>query len=190
MIEGHDRKWSIRWPVTGGQWCKRPIIERWFRQIQCRRQAMKAMIAMEVDVRANSGACRRLGGCFEDEAQKSTTKTFAVSESSHQTRSDQGWFAAFNFFCSNRWGLGQIFHSSSIGIPFRPLALFSGFVMAPQPSGRIRRYQDVLTTTLHRRFLKAAFVSLVVCYLEAFIIGAKSSCGYCISLSMFVVSRD
>ncbi|KAL8718716.1 MAG: hypothetical protein Q9225_004180 [Loekoesia sp. 1 TL-2023] len=44
----------------------------------------------------------------------------------------------------------------------------------PAPN-RIRLYREFLTPALHRRFTQAAGVSLLVCYVEAVIIGDKSS---------------
>ncbi|KAL8814021.1 MAG: hypothetical protein Q9223_006727 [Gallowayella weberi] len=46
----------------------------------------------------------------------------------------------------------------------------------PTPS-RTRPYRELLTPSLHRRFTKAAGVSLLLCYLEAIVIGDKSSSG-------------
>ncbi|KAL8825232.1 MAG: hypothetical protein Q9170_007873 [Blastenia crenularia] len=42
-------------------------------------------------------------------------------------------------------------------------------------SNRTRLYREFLTPTLHRRFTQAAGVSLVICYVEAVILGDKSS---------------
>ena len=41
---------------------------------------------------------------------------------------------------------------------------------------RTRSYRELLTPALHRRFTRAAGVILIVCYIEAVIIGNKSSC--------------
>lgn len=41
---------------------------------------------------------------------------------------------------------------------------------------RPRPYRHILTTTLHRRFVHASALSLLVCYLAAFLLGEKSSC--------------
>lgn len=41
---------------------------------------------------------------------------------------------------------------------------------------RTRLYREFLTPALHRRFTRAAAISLVICYLTAVLIGEKTSC--------------
>ena len=41
-----------------------------------------------------------------------------------------------------------------------------------------RRYMELLTPLLHRRFVKAAGVALGVCYAEAILIGEMRSCEF------------
>ncbi len=41
---------------------------------------------------------------------------------------------------------------------------------------RPRLYREVLTPVLHRRFTRAASVALILCYIEAVLLGEKSSC--------------
>lgn len=48
--------------------------------------------------------------------------------------------------------------------------------MAGQP--RVRLYRELLTVALHRRFTRAAGLTLLICYLEAIAIGDKSSCKF------------
>jgi nucleoporin NDC1 len=43
---------------------------------------------------------------------------------------------------------------------------------------RTRPYRRILTSALHRRFVHASALSLLVCYLVAILIGNKSSCKY------------
>jgi len=47
-----------------------------------------------------------------------------------------------------------------------------GEMAAPRPA----LYKELLTPALHRRFTGAATVILLVCYVEAVLIGDKSSC--------------
>src|SRR2546430_2229406 len=74
--------------------------------------------------------------------------------------------------------LGPLTLLCETGISFSEQESLSFTMATPAPTTRIRRYQDVLTTTLHRRFLNAAGLSLGVCYVETFIIGEKSSCTF------------
>lgn len=48
---------------------------------------------------------------------------------------------------------------------------------APVPRAPPPHYQSYLTPLLHRRFAHACLVSLVFCYIQAFLITDKSSCG-------------
>ena len=43
-------------------------------------------------------------------------------------------------------------------------------------TGKTRAYRDFLTPSLHRKFIRAGAVALGACYIEAFLLGDKSSC--------------
>lgn len=64
----------------------------------------------------------------------------------------------------------------------------------PQPIPQIRPYRRFLTSALHRRFVHASALALIVCWDNAFWIGKKSSCeciwqrrGRVLTLSRFLV---
>lgn len=46
---------------------------------------------------------------------------------------------------------------------------------APATTIKVKPYRHFLTSILHRGFVKAAFVALAVCYVDALFIGNKSS---------------
>lgn len=45
-------------------------------------------------------------------------------------------------------------------------------------AARPRPYRRILTSALHRRFVHASALALLVCYIVAFALGEKSSCKY------------
>lgn len=51
-------------------------------------------------------------------------------------------------------------------------------------------YKNFLTPALHRRFTGAALIVLLICYLEAVLIGAKTSCECAVGRRSFIQLRD
>ncbi len=52
-------------------------------------------------------------------------------------------------------------------------------IPAPLPVARIRPYRRFLTSALHRRFVHASALALMVCWDDAFWLGKKTSCRCC-----------
>ena len=69
------------------------------------------------------------------------------------------------------------------------VSLFGDLAVLSSPAStmaavRPRPYRRILTSALHRRFVHASALAVLVCYVVAFAIGDKSSCEYLKSISL------